>query len=298
MPALSIITPTFRRPQLLKRLYTSLCRQNSCKDFEWIVVSDEHNADTARIMHGIAREATFHVVFLEKDNGGKHTAVNLGVTHACAPWMMVVDDDDLAVDGALADVISLTAVADSQNLVGVAGICLSAEGIPLSTALSSEYIDADAFEIRLKYKIYGDLVEVLRTDMVRRNPYPVFDGEKFMPEGWLLWTLTEKSLIRYTSTPILIREYPTDGLSSRFISLLVNSPQGTLHTYARLFSHHSQNFKGRLIAATCLHTYTLGSDVPWRQRIRASSPAHLLTVIPAALLRLFYIITHREQPLV
>ncbi|MHC5865476.1 glycosyltransferase family 2 protein, partial [Streptococcus pyogenes] len=42
---ISIITATYNREKLLSRLYKSLCEQ-TCKDFEWIVIDDGSVDDT------------------------------------------------------------------------------------------------------------------------------------------------------------------------------------------------------------------------------------------------------------
>ena len=85
MAELTVLTPTYNRAALLPRLFESLCRQ-TCKDFEWIVVDDGSTDETEAVVRSVGREAAFPVRYLRKENGGKHTAVNLGVREAEGSW--------------------------------------------------------------------------------------------------------------------------------------------------------------------------------------------------------------------
>ena len=46
---ISIITATYNREKLLSRLYKSLCEQ-TCKDFEWIVIDDGSVDNTEQLI--------------------------------------------------------------------------------------------------------------------------------------------------------------------------------------------------------------------------------------------------------
>ena len=46
---LTILTPTFNRGELLQNLYKSL-KEQTCKDFEWVVVDDGSTDDTQVIV--------------------------------------------------------------------------------------------------------------------------------------------------------------------------------------------------------------------------------------------------------
>lgn len=77
----SVITPSFNRANLLKNAYNSLlCQTNSA--FEWIIVDDGSNDQTEEVVSQMMAEKKIDIQYFKKENGGKHTAVNLGVQKA------------------------------------------------------------------------------------------------------------------------------------------------------------------------------------------------------------------------
>ena len=94
----TVLTPTYNRAHLLERLYRSLCTQ-TFNDFEWIIV-DEGSTDYTKtlVTKWMCR---FPMRYVPKPNGGKHTAVNLGVQEAVGEWILIVDSDDWLLPSAL-----------------------------------------------------------------------------------------------------------------------------------------------------------------------------------------------------
>jgi hypothetical protein len=89
---ISVIVPTFNRAAYISACLRSLLAQ-TVPVLEIIVVDDGSDDDTA------ARVAAFGpaVRYLRKDNGGKSTAVNLGLREARGDLVWIVDDDDVAL---------------------------------------------------------------------------------------------------------------------------------------------------------------------------------------------------------
>lgn len=72
---ISIFTPTYNRAYILEKLYKSLCNQ-SCKNFEWIVVDDGSVDNTEELIQNFIQENKFHIVYYKQKNQGKHIAIN------------------------------------------------------------------------------------------------------------------------------------------------------------------------------------------------------------------------------
>ena len=93
---ITVFTPTYNRAVLLRRLYKSLKRQ-SYKEFEWIIVDDGSQDDTALVVKAMQESHKvegFPITYLHKENGGKHTAINFGVKAAGGILTLVLDSDD------------------------------------------------------------------------------------------------------------------------------------------------------------------------------------------------------------
>src|SRR5258708_2061474 len=83
----SVITATYNRAHLITRTYESL-RAQTFQDFEWIIIDDGSTDDTFDLVrswldHDQPHDRQpFPISYLRKENGGLHTALNLGTEFA------------------------------------------------------------------------------------------------------------------------------------------------------------------------------------------------------------------------
>jgi len=75
---ITVLTPTYNRGGALSDLYKSLQKQ-TIKDFEWLLVDDGSTDNTRSIVEEMKQTADFPIRYIYKENGGKHTALNVGV---------------------------------------------------------------------------------------------------------------------------------------------------------------------------------------------------------------------------
>jgi len=90
MPKVSVIIPTFNRPQKVVRAVTSVLNQ-SLKDFEIIVVDDSSTDNTNQALSKYMASIRYirHPV-----NRGVSAARNIGIKSSVAPWIAFLDSDD------------------------------------------------------------------------------------------------------------------------------------------------------------------------------------------------------------
>ena len=226
---LSIFTPTYNRAYSLPRLYESLVGQ-TFDDFEWIIVDDGSTDDTELVCHGFIEEGRLRVTYRKVPNGGKHSAINVGAQLACGEWFFIVDSDDwLVPDGLETTSRYLEQIVDDERFAGVSGLRgfpdgtinfgPHEEGFELSDRerelLRHEYVDATTATYHYRMKIRGDRAEVVRTDLVRSHPLPVFEGETFLPETPLWLGLSNEGyLLRWFNQITYLGDYLEDGLTS------------------------------------------------------------------------------------
>ena len=96
MPSVSIIIPTYNRPELLPRAVNSARAAGT--DVEIIVVDDASQDETAAVCRKLAG---INYIRLDR-NQGVAGARNLGILASSAEFIAFLDDDDLRLPGSLA----------------------------------------------------------------------------------------------------------------------------------------------------------------------------------------------------
>lgn len=238
---ITVFTPTFNRGNLLPRLYKSL-REQTYHNFEWIIVDDGSTDDTEKICQRYLNERQFTVTYVSQNNSGKHVAINRGANIAHGEWFFIVDSDDyLPPDSIALNEHYLDQISEDTSFAGVSGLCLDHEGqmllFPGMTSdnlttmirknLTREYIDATPQDYREKYKMPGDRAEIIRTDLIRRFPFPSFPGETFVSEFYLWQSISDAGLrLRWFNKPTYIAQYQPDGLTRTMKSVMRSNPLG------------------------------------------------------------------------
>ena len=209
---LSICTPTYNRAHYLQRIYESLKCQ-TCYDFEWIVVDDGSTDNTETVISNfIKQENPFNIIYLHKDNGGKHTALNYGVNHANGDLFLIVDSDDYLKNNAVEVILSKTKDL-SHEFAGIGFNKLFTDGKIVGSTFVGDFVDCTSLE-RVKYNINGDKAEVFFTSILKKYPFPVFENERFLPEAVVWNRIANAGLkIRWYNLGIYYCEYQEDGLS-------------------------------------------------------------------------------------
>lgn len=218
MNLLTIFTPTYNRASLINRLYESLKKQTMYK-FEWIIVDDESVDNTDIVVKNIINSNNkFPITYLKQKHGGKHRAINLAVKQAKGDFFFIVDSDDELTIDAVEKIDSWTeTIREIQGFCGVAGVKISRSGTVWGETYSNinefEYVDATALE-RKKYHLTGDKSEVFRTDVLKKYPFPEFDGEFFVTESVCWNAIAADGLkMRWFMWPIYVCDYLEDGLT-------------------------------------------------------------------------------------
>lgn len=113
-PALSVIVPNYRRPDLLMRCLESLrddCRSTQTQ-VEVVVVDDGSGDESCRLVREHFPE--FGLVALER-NGGYPAAVNAGIRMSSGDWVLTLNNDTTIENGTLE---ALLTVARSSSDIG------------------------------------------------------------------------------------------------------------------------------------------------------------------------------------
>lgn len=228
---ITIFTPTYNRYYTIQKLFESLKKQ-TYTDFEWIVVDDGSTDHTEMFFQGIKDSfRKFPVLYVKTSNGGKHRAINRALPLASGEMFFIVDSDDFLPADALEQIIHVEATIPSDKKNHFAGICGQKAHIdshPVGTTFMQhcEYLDITMLE-REKYQITGDKAEVFYTEILKKYPFPEFDGENFLTEC-IVWDKIayDGYQLRFFNTPIYYCEYLEDGLTKNQKRIYEKNPKG------------------------------------------------------------------------
>lgn len=235
---MTILTPTYNRAYILPKAFESLCAQTDSA-FEWIIVDDGSIDNTETLVKTwLNQKLPFTIRYFKCQNGGKHRAVNKGVQEASHDYIMILDSDDHLTNDAVGKVHGwIKTIEGNNDFAGVSGLrgWINKPGCIGGSGDGRPYIDAKNTE-RRKYHLTGDKAEVYKTEILKKYPFPEFEGEKFLSEH-VVWDTIAKDgyKIRWFNEVIYLGEYLEDGLTkSTEYKLQVNSFNGfTLSTNIR-----------------------------------------------------------------
>ncbi len=250
---ITVFTPTYNRAYLLSNLYESLAVQ-TCKDFEWIIVDDGSTDDTESLVKQWLPQADFSIRYKKTANGGKQRAVNCGVQMAKGDCFWIVDSDDTLTENAVETAYKwFETIKDNQGFAGIAGLRgYSMEQI-IGSTFEGEYLDITCLE-RDKHNVKGDKSEIFYTDILKKFPFPEFEGEKFVPEALVYNRIAMAGYrMRWFNEIVYIGDYLPDGYSKNVDKLLITNWKGyTL--YVKEVALSTMPFISRLLicGAWCL----------------------------------------------
>lgn len=228
MSSITIITPTYNRADLLPRLYESLLKQTNT-DFEWMVIDDGSTDNTEELIQRYVQENKIPVYYEKKPNAGKHTALNLGIAKIESRLTFIVDSDDYLTPDAVEIIISYDEkYRSTDNLCGYSFLRCHQDG-RVNTAYFPEDEKIDTYlSVRINGNIGGDKAEVFYTDILKKYPFPVFEGEKYMPEDTVWMQMSGPYQMLHVNKSIYICDYLDGGLTNTGRRMKIYSPNGMM----------------------------------------------------------------------
>lgn len=260
---ISIFTPTYNRSPILINLYNSLLSQ--CKrNFEWIIVDDGSTDDTTETVSKFITENKIPITYYQKENEGKHLAINKGVELARGELFFIVDSDDYLTEDATEKIESYYHRINSKELAGLS----FRRGFSKDKYLGSLYfesIEMNVLNFRYRKRVKGDMAEIYKTEILNKFPFPKIPNEKFCPES-LVWNrIGQQYRLLWVSEIIYICQYLEDGLTAKITQLRKESPNYSMLYYAE-FSKLKIPIIFRIKGAVNFWRFAYYSKVPFRQK--------------------------------
>lgn len=143
-PLVSLVIPTYRRPELLARCLGALAGQTVAPDrFEIVVVDDGSGDETSRVLAEASGAVPNLIALVQERNGGPAAARNRGVERAAAPLVLFLDDDVVAEADTVETHLRLHAELDDER-AGVLGRVDWHPDLPVSAFM--RWLDASGLQ--------------------------------------------------------------------------------------------------------------------------------------------------------
>lgn len=274
---ITVFTPTYNRAYIIENLYKSLQRQ-TFKDFEWLVIDDGSTDNTEELFASWTNEISFPIRYIKQENGGKHRAINRGVKEANGELFFIVDSDDYLREDAVETILEqYNNIRNDNSFAGVCGLKCYADGTKVGGGEDFGILDCTSLEFRYKYKMKGDMAEVLRTDVLREFPFPEIDGEKFCPEAVLFNRIAQKYKLRYFYENLYVCDYLPDGLTAKITRIRMQSPVASMICYSELASIKIPYIQ-RIKAAINFWRFSFCSDEMFGRKLKRIGVRWILTL--------------------
>lgn len=170
----------------------------------------------------------FPIRYIYKENGGKHTALNVGVKQITSELTFIVDSDDTLVPDAIETILKYHNKYKSRK-----DIC----GYAFLKEYSDGKINGKLFEPDEKIGTYidcrinaddthADKAEVFYTECLKEFLFPEFKNEKFLGEDLVWIRMAMKYQMVHINKAIYVAEYLGDGLTRNRRKNNIMSPRG------------------------------------------------------------------------
>lgn len=245
MKKIAVLTPTYNRANTLPKLFQSLKAQTD-KNFVWYVVDDGSLDDTESLIENYKKNTgEFSIIYLKKQNGGKHTALNVGIKEISEYLTIIVDSDDYLTSDAIETIHKDYDLIKDKTFCGISYLKGKDEKTPLWCSLPEDFIIGSNVETRYNRNIKGDMAEVFKTDILKQFPFPEIACEKFISEAVVWAKMSGPYKILYKNNIIYIAEYRKGGLTDNSHKLIFNNPKGACLTY-NVLSGRGFNLKNKI----------------------------------------------------
>lgn len=259
----TILTATYNRAHLLPNLFESL-KEQTCKDFKWMIVDDGSSDHTEEVIREFAAIADFDIQYIKKENGGKHTAVNVGVKEIDTELTCIIDSDDQALPNTV-EIIThyYQKYRDVKNIGMYSFLKCYEGGKSIIESPKDEWV-SNHIDCRIRARLAGDMAEVFLTEVLLQYPFREFEGERFLSEDTAWIEIAKKYDAIYINKVICQCEYREDGLSANDKPVKFKSPIGSMYRGKQLMYSRcglKENVRGAIIY-NCYQQEVKGKNIP------------------------------------
>lgn len=244
---ISILTPTYNRAELLKKLYNSILKNiNFGLDIEWLIMDDGSTDDTKEIVQNFQNQLikqdknVLEIKYFYQENQGKMIAINKLVEESTGDYIIDCDSDDYFTDNAFE--IMKKAIEENKEEKDIYGLCFlkfDQNGNNMGNNFKNK--KTTMFDLYFKEGETGEKAILFKSEIRKKYKHELEHGERFITEARMYQKMDEKYKMICINKPIMICEYQDKGYTKNIVKQFKENPFG----YYKYFEEILQkDFKG------------------------------------------------------
>lgn len=277
---LTIATPTYNRAHTLPKCYESLCAQSD-KRFVWLIIDDGSTDNTSEVVDRWINEDTISIIYKKKENGGKASALNIGIEMLNTDYAVCLDSDDWFCEDAVKTALEeLECTKEDEKCCGLLALRNNPDGSVMGKVeIPKKMKTITAEVVFLRLHLTTELICFYKSSVLKKYRFPEFQGEKFVSPAWMQYTVTQDYYFIPSWSKYCICEYIADGLTKNKKKIIANNPLG--YTCVKRFSFDLATSlelrikHGIMYDCGCL----LGKDKDWLKNVNHKGWAIVLMPI-------------------
>ncbi len=216
---ITFFTPTYNRSKFILRIFECLKNQTD-KHFVWILVNDGAVDETDEVALELLRSNEIPMLYIKKENGGKHSAFKVALDACETEYFQCMDDDDVYDERAVEVFLDNWRKVGERNDIGAirtlsrlpnGGYAIS---FPITDRDLGTYEDATTLEMNYVRHRYQENWTCYRTASLRSVDlfpagYWLAEQHKFFLESIWQGRFARKYKCRYLN--VALREYRDDA---------------------------------------------------------------------------------------
>ena len=230
---ISVLTATYNRGKLLKRLYDSIVYNlNEDIEVEWLIMDDGSNDDTEQMIAEFIKENKFDIQYYSQENKGKMSAINNLVPYATGNLIIECDSDDYFRKNAF-KIIKSNYNEINDNIYALCYLKYNQNECNIGKLFKEK--QTTIFDLYFKQGEDGEKALVYNAKIRKQYKYELENNEKFVTEARMHHKMDQKYNIICINEPIMICEYQKDGYSQNIIETFKKYPYGYYEYFKEMF---------------------------------------------------------------
>lgn len=275
MIKLTVFTPSYNRAYTLHKCYESL-KEQTCKDFKWLIIDDGSNDNTKELVYKWINEKEIDIRYYYQKNQGMHGAHNTAYELIDTELNVCIDSDDYMPKDAVENILNFWRKNNKNDIAGIMALDAYKNGEIIGTKFPQEVKESSYFDIYNKYGVKGDKKLVYRTEIIKKNPYPIFEGEKYVGLAYKYAKLDEKYKLLLMNEVVCIVEYMRDGSSLNMLMQYKKNPKGFAFIRVEDMKNSKANLNFKFKSA--IH-YVSSSIISKDKKFLRESPCKIITLL-------------------